>query len=127
MPFVYPYQLTFEKTTEYFHSLDATKRIHSVNPNMKIIVVMRDPVKRAVSHFTHHLAKLKTKVSEESDEKLTNIFKSLIYDKLGNLKIKNVFISPGRYIEFYKNWSKYFPREQMLVVVSIYRIDSFLY
>jgi hypothetical protein len=120
MPFVYPYQLTFEKTTEYFISPDAPKRIHSVNPNMKIIVVMRDPVIRAVSHFTHHLAKHKINIAEEGDEKLTNIFKSLIFDKYGNLKkIKNIFLSSGKYIEFYENWSKYFSREQMLVVVRI--------
>ena len=120
MPFVYPYQLTFEKTTEYFISLDAPKRIHSIIPNMKIIVVMRDPVIRAVSHFTHYLAKHKINIAEEGDEKLTNTFKSMIFDKYGNLYTsKNVFISSGKYIEFYKNWLKYFSREQILVVVRI--------
>uniref|UniRef100_A0A1I7X8Q3 Sulfotransfer_1 domain-containing protein n=1 Tax=Heterorhabditis bacteriophora TaxID=37862 RepID=A0A1I7X8Q3_HETBA len=42
-------QITIEKSPAYFHSKNATERIKALNPNMKIIIVVRDPVTRAIS------------------------------------------------------------------------------
>ena len=42
-------QLTIEKSPAYFHSKNAPERIKALDPNMKIILVVRDPVTRAIS------------------------------------------------------------------------------
>ena len=119
MPFMYAYQITLEKTPEYFTSVNAPKRIHSFNSKMKLILIIRDPVIRAVSQFAHYCAKRKIKIDKEGDEKLSELFKSLIFDKKENLKNNsNQIVKPGRYIESYKNWLKYFPKEQILVLVG---------
>lgn len=45
----WPGQITVEKTPSYFVTKDAPYRIHAVNPNIKLIVVVRNPVTRAIS------------------------------------------------------------------------------
>ncbi|MFY0579570.1 sulfotransferase domain-containing protein [Cystobacter fuscus] len=46
-------RITFECTQNYFSSPDAYRRIHEAYPDMKLIVVLRDPVARAYSLYTH--------------------------------------------------------------------------
>ena len=43
-------QVTMEKAPQYFIS-PAPERIKSMNPDMKLILLVRDPVARAVSHY----------------------------------------------------------------------------
>ncbi|VDM56127.1 unnamed protein product, partial [Angiostrongylus costaricensis] len=49
MPLTTKHQLTIEKSPAYFHSKTAAERIRALNPAMKIIVVVRNPVMRAIS------------------------------------------------------------------------------
>lgn len=42
-----------EIAPSYFRSLEATKRIHELNPNCKIVVTLREPVSRLVSFYLH--------------------------------------------------------------------------
>jgi len=42
-----------EFAPSYFHSSDAIKRIHSSFPQAKIVIILRDPVARAYSHYMH--------------------------------------------------------------------------
>ncbi|ADO71923.1 sulfotransferase domain-containing protein [Stigmatella aurantiaca] len=46
-------RVTFECTQNYFSSPDACRRIHEAYPDMKLIVVLREPVARAYSLYTH--------------------------------------------------------------------------
>lgn len=43
--------MLFEKSATYFTRTVAPQRIHSFNPNMKIIVILADPIKRAYSWY----------------------------------------------------------------------------
>mmetsp|Transcript_10409 Transcript_10409/g.15586 ORF Transcript_10409/g.15586 Transcript_10409/m.15586 type:complete len:519 (+) Transcript_10409:121-1677(+) len=47
----HPNQTTFEKTPRYMFDRKAPYRIKSVAPDAKIIMLLRDPVERAYSHF----------------------------------------------------------------------------
>ena len=47
----YPSKTTFEKTPSYLFDPKAAYRIKSVVPYAKIIMLLRDPVKRAYSHY----------------------------------------------------------------------------
>ncbi len=40
-----------EISNSYLHSEVAAREIHAVNPDMKIIMILRDPIKRAFSHY----------------------------------------------------------------------------
>uniref|UniRef100_A0A914PI17 Sulfotransferase domain-containing protein n=1 Tax=Panagrolaimus davidi TaxID=227884 RepID=A0A914PI17_9BILA len=65
MPFSHSGQLTIEKTPAYFASSITPSRVYQLNKNMKIIIILRDPVIRTISDFTQVSLKLK---------KLTNKF-----------------------------------------------------
>lgn len=45
-----------EASTGYLYDEDAPKRIHAVAPQAKIIVLLRNPVERAYSHYLLHVA-----------------------------------------------------------------------
>ena len=49
MPLTSAGELTIEKSPGYFINADAPARVAAFNPYMKLIVVLRDPVERAVS------------------------------------------------------------------------------
>ncbi|PIO65807.1 sulfotransferase domain protein, partial [Teladorsagia circumcincta] len=59
MPLTSGSQLTIEKSPAYFHSRTAAERIRALNPAMKIIIVVRDPVMRAISDYTQAASKRK--------------------------------------------------------------------
>ena len=48
-------QLVGEVAPSYFHSEDASARIHQLNPQCKIIVTLREPTERLVSYYLHLL------------------------------------------------------------------------
>uniref|UniRef100_A0AC34GIQ5 Sulfotransferase domain-containing protein n=1 Tax=Panagrolaimus sp. ES5 TaxID=591445 RepID=A0AC34GIQ5_9BILA len=52
MPFSHPGQLTIEKTPAYFASSITPSRVYQLNKNMKLILILRDPVIRTISDFT---------------------------------------------------------------------------
>ncbi|RZF47033.1 hypothetical protein LSTR_LSTR016411, partial [Laodelphax striatellus] len=45
-------QITMEKTPSYFVTKEAPVRVHQMNPTTKLLVVVRDPVTRAISDYT---------------------------------------------------------------------------
>ncbi|VDL72139.1 unnamed protein product [Nippostrongylus brasiliensis] len=60
MPLVTNGQVTIEKSPAYFHSRTAPERIRAFNPSMKIIIVVRNPVMRAISDYTQSASKRRT-------------------------------------------------------------------
>ena len=51
MPFAFNEQITIEKTPNYFVSDDVPGRIYHLNSSMKLILIVRDPLYRAVSDY----------------------------------------------------------------------------
>uniref|UniRef100_A0A4W6FI44 Sulfotransferase n=1 Tax=Lates calcarifer TaxID=8187 RepID=A0A4W6FI44_LATCA len=52
MPYAFPDQLTVEKTPAYFTSSKVPKRIHQMNPDIKLLLILRDPTERVLSDYT---------------------------------------------------------------------------
>lgn len=48
-------EISIEKTPKYFHSRLVPERIHKMNPNIKLILVVRDPVVRLMSDYAQLL------------------------------------------------------------------------
>lgn len=51
-------QITIEKTPSYMVTSQAPERVHEMDKKMKIIVVLKDPVERAISDFTQSRTKV---------------------------------------------------------------------
>lgn len=51
MPLTTINQLTMEKTASYFHASGVPERIHAMNTSIKLILVCREPVNRAMSEY----------------------------------------------------------------------------
>jgi hypothetical protein len=49
MPFTNPGQITLEKSPAYFVGKLVPERVHKMNPRIKLIVVVRNPITRANS------------------------------------------------------------------------------
>jgi len=58
MPVTSSGQLTVEKTPSYFVTSGAAQRVHNMSHDVRLLVVVRDPVTRALSHFTQAQSRL---------------------------------------------------------------------
>lgn len=45
-------QITMEKTPSYWVTRSAPRRVYEMNPTVKLLAVVRDPVTRAISDYT---------------------------------------------------------------------------
>ena len=50
-------QVTIEKTPSYYVTRLAPARVHAMSPDTRLIVVVRDPVTRAISDYAQAVAK----------------------------------------------------------------------
>ncbi|MGL5063601.1 MAG: tetratricopeptide repeat protein [Microcoleus sp.] len=109
--------ITGEASPSYFDCRETPQRLHAQFPQVKLILLLRNPVDRAISHF-HRLVELNWEsrgfdraISDEF-ERLNRNPEYIIGEEPGN------YLARGRYLEFIKNWLALFPREQLLVLQS---------
>ncbi|KAL6094591.1 hs3st3a1 [Pungitius sinensis] len=108
MPKTLEGQITMEKTPSYFVTREAPSRIAAMSRDTKVIVVVRDPVTRAISDYTQTLSK---KPDIPSFESLT--FKNRT---TGLIDTSWSAVQIGIYAKHLDNWLQYFPMEQILFV-----------
>ncbi|HUB84468.1 MAG TPA: sulfotransferase domain-containing protein [Rhizomicrobium sp.] len=65
-PIAGPTHITGEATTAYLFAKDAPARAAALVPDAKIIAVLRDPVRRVISHYWHNQRRGRVRVSFES-------------------------------------------------------------
>ncbi len=102
---------TGELTPYYCAYPDAIRRIHEFNPRIKLIMMLRNPVDRAVSHYWM--------VCRRGDETLPmqEAFEAedrRIAESVFSLH-KHSYLLRGRYHEQITEIYRYFPREQVLI------------
>lgn len=129
--------LRFEATPEYLYHQKAAERIKTFNPSLKIIIVLREPVKRAFSAwnmFRNFRVGLNGKPPRaESFNKNSNLYKELyskaypsfedvvvseiekIEKKVSNLPEPS-FIRRGIYLPQIKAYTNLFGKDQVLVL-----------
>ncbi|KAK3528802.1 hypothetical protein QTP70_011587 [Hemibagrus guttatus] len=108
MPKTLEGQITMEKTPSYFVTREAPARIYSMSRSTKLIVVVRDPVTRAISDYTQTLSK---KPGIPTFESLT--FKNRT---TGLIDTSWSAIQIGIYAKHLNNWLQFFPMQQILFV-----------
>ncbi|XP_066560477.1 heparan sulfate glucosamine 3-O-sulfotransferase 3B1b [Amia ocellicauda] len=108
MPKTLEGQITMEKTPSYFVTREAPARISAMSRDTKLIVVVRDPVTRAISDYTQTLSK---KPDIPTFESLT--FKNRT---TGLIDTSWSAVQIGIYAKHLENWLQYFPMGQILFV-----------
>ncbi|MBL1208673.1 MAG: sulfotransferase domain-containing protein [Geminocystis sp. GBBB08] len=117
--------ITGEASPYYiFHPLVA-QRVKEYCPDIKLIVLLRDPVDRAISHY-HHCIRfnlenlpLKEALKLEKDRlkgELEKFYQDENYYSYNHQHL--AYISRGKYIEQLKHWRQYFASEQFLILQS---------
>jgi len=109
--------ITGEATPYYLQNPNAPKRIFELIPNAKIIVLLRNPIDRAYSHYQRRVSDEVTTQEEtrikgemEKMEKNENYF-SYKYHQLS-------YISAGLYLQHLKRWMVVFPKNQFFIIQS---------
>ncbi|ESO87066.1 hypothetical protein LOTGIDRAFT_177464 [Lottia gigantea] len=98
-------QLTMEKTPSYFVTRDVPQRIYNMSKTIKLIVVVRDPVTRAISDYTQAVTKRPEIKSFEEMAFIDNTSR-IVDTKWAGVKI-------GVYAKHLEKWLKYFPLNQI--------------
>ncbi len=114
--------ITGEATPQYlFHPL-APERVAATLPNIKLIVLLRNPVDRAYSHYNHEKVRGRESLSFEDAINLEKKRLSSELEKI--LEYKNYkchiylrfpYLSRGIYMDQLQNWMRFFPREELLI------------
>ncbi|MEG5053624.1 MULTISPECIES: tetratricopeptide repeat protein [unclassified Microcoleus] len=109
--------VTGEASPSYFDYREAPERLYTAFPEAKLIVLLRNPVDRAISQFyrltdLNWEARSLDRVISDEIERLSQNPEYIIGEEPGN------YLARGRYIEFIKNWRTFFPQEQLLILKS---------
>ncbi|XP_030622072.1 heparan sulfate glucosamine 3-O-sulfotransferase 1 [Chanos chanos] len=109
MPFSYPGQLTVEKTPAYFTSSKVPERIKRMNPDVRLLLILRDPTERVLSDYTQvfHNRLQKHKY-------LQPIESLLLRD--GELNLDYKALNRSLYYVHMQNWLRHFPLERIHLV-----------
>ncbi|XP_050545353.1 heparan sulfate glucosamine 3-O-sulfotransferase 5-like [Daktulosphaira vitifoliae] len=129
MPYSYPNQITIEKSPSYFVTSEVPERIKAMNSSVKLLLILREPVIRAISDYTQlHSNPMANKSSKS--------FEQLVIRSDGTVNINYRPISVSTYHNHIYRWLDVFPREQLFVVngdrlitnpvSELRRIESFL-
>uniref|UniRef100_A0A2M4BRG8 Putative heparan sulfate glucosamine 3-o-sulfotransferase 3b1 n=1 Tax=Anopheles marajoara TaxID=58244 RepID=A0A2M4BRG8_9DIPT len=122
-------QITMEKTPSYFITREAPRRVYQMNPSTKLLVVVRDPVTRAISDYTQAKSK-KHDMKRFEELAFTNGSAGGVVDtSWGPVKI-------GVYSKYLEHWLELFPVSQLLFIsgerlvadpaMEIARVQDFL-
>ncbi|MGC9524843.1 MAG: tetratricopeptide repeat protein [Limnospira sp.] len=114
--------LTGEATPHYLEFPEVPGRISKMLPKTKIIVLLRNPVDRALSHYHHWLRfKWEKRSFEEaiaSELELLSDPANLSHEASPAVRDSQKFLWRGLYFQFLQNWLSVFPREQLLILRS---------
>lgn len=117
--------VTGEATPYYlFHPL-AAERMAKTLPNAKLIVMLRNPVDRAYSHYSHMRRVGREPLSFEDalasePDRLAGEADRIVADPNYSTFAHGhySYLARGRYAEQLPRWMEYFPREQILILSS---------
>jgi hypothetical protein len=107
-----------------FHPL-VPARVRQVVPAARLLVVLRDPVERAYSHYQHEKRKGREPLSFEEavaaePERLAGEMERVGADAgYASFALQHYsYVERGKYAEQLRRWFAMFPREQLLVLTS---------
>ena len=104
-----------------FHPL-VPERIKGVIPNTKLIIIMRNPVDMAYSHYNHYKRRNLEEMTfedaiEDDQRRYENIIKRFENDEIHDYNVNKImfpYVSMGIYVRYITKWLEIFPKEQFL-------------
>lgn len=116
MPVVHSDEISIEKTADYFTHPLAPVRIKGMRPNQKVLLILRNPIKRLISEHYHHLRR--TQEGRSLDYIWT--YGKGSFDEIvmhGNQTNQSYEpLNRSFYLKHLRQWFKHFDRKQVLVI-----------
>ena len=105
-------RIVLERSPDYFYSRDAPDRIEAVDPGMKIIIILRNPIKRLISDYSSAvLAKQSPKDAK------TKTFEKAVIDPMSRyVNSDNKGVQNSIYFPFVYRWIDKFSKDQVYIV-----------
>ncbi|XP_054771782.2 heparan sulfate glucosamine 3-O-sulfotransferase 5-like [Lytechinus pictus] len=124
MPVSTKYQVTIEKTPSYIFEKDAPERIKASMPDTKFMLLIRDPIVRAVSDYLHlqnlGLPELfSPRIVPLGYDPLSycnTTFEGSVIKPNGEVNTDNGILAHSAYVLYLRRWMKLFPRDQFLII-----------
>ena len=103
--------ITMEKSPNYFDLSYVPPRVFSHSKTVKLILILRNPVDRAVSDYVQY-------VDQHSSKSKIPEFESMVVSQSGKVigNDPHKLIGRSLYDVHYRNWRKYFSKSQLLVL-----------
>ena len=108
LPLSRPGQITMEKTPRYFFSDNVPKRIKDMRKEIKLLVLLRDPIDRAISCHLQHVHKLRGN-NLHQHYNLEDVF---IKSSTGEINTEEDCVNTSMYSVHFERWLQEFPLEQ---------------
>jgi hypothetical protein len=135
------HSVTFEATPEYLYYPKAAQRIFSYKPNIKLIVLLREPVERAFSawnmfrNLCHEHPEYLRALASEYDQVAQDVINTMLcsnpfpeFDRAvrdeidgilsGNSVLEPGYVRRGLYYEQLLRYFQYFDRKQIFIIDS---------
>ncbi|XP_055863216.1 bifunctional heparan sulfate N-deacetylase/N-sulfotransferase 3-like isoform X3 [Biomphalaria glabrata] len=116
----HPRQILFEKSANYFDNELTPKRMYALLPQVKIVILLCEPAKRAYSWYHNMLFHNDTVAMNYTFFEIVSAPDSspkFLKD------VRNRCLRPGMYAVHLSRWLQYFPKEQILLIDSD-RLDN---
>jgi hypothetical protein len=115
--------VTGEATPHYILDPLVPELVKQIIPQVKLIVLLRNPIERAYSQYNMFAKQgLETLSFEQAleiePERLANIANRLVNSSGFDARYRYLYSTMGIYIDQLNNWLKVFPREQFLFIKS---------
>jgi Sulfotransferase domain len=117
--------VTGEACSSYLFYPHTSKRVASILPRVKLIVLLRNPVDRAYSQCYHALELgYETLSFEEAirreEERIAGEREKILQDELyySNVYMHLSYLKRGIYVDQLREWMSFFPRERFLILKS---------
>jgi hypothetical protein len=114
-----------ESSPYYLLHPHAPRRILKVLPNVKIIVLLRNPIDRALSHYNHEVKNKRENLSFEQaisseDERINGELDKMLRNEkyVSTPLLRHSYILRGFYSKQIKNWFTHFPKNNFLFIKS---------
>ena len=111
--------ITGEASASYLNSPEIANNIAKFFANIKLIVLLRNPVERAISHYymACRLGNEERSLEEAIFSKNQSITQKSAINSTSYLD-DNCYLAGSRYFDLISQWMDVFPREQFLIIQS---------
>ena len=111
MPCTYSNQLTAIENEAYFHDLQVPERIYQFDKFIKLILVVKEPISRSISHF-------KFLQDGKFIPKAANYSDVVLDAKTNALNTQHPVLNMSIYDDNMRVWLRYFSLSQILIIES---------